>query len=97
MPRTQINFRLDTDLLAAIKAKCESEGVSVTDFLTDAAIRALGIEMIERTTYSSPGTLERLGARLASVEVRLEDCLASKERVDRIESQIEAVLGETVA
>lgn len=97
MPRTQINFRLDTDLLAAIKAHCEADGVSITEFLTNAARNALGIETIERTILPSASALESLTARLASVESRLEDCLASREKIDRIERQVEEVLGETVA
>lgn len=97
MPRTQINFRLDTELLAAIKAKCEESGVSITEFLTDAARSALGIERMERTTYPSPEVLESLTERLASVELNLAECLASRERIERIEKQVEAVLGETAA
>lgn len=96
MPRTQINFRLDTKLLAAIKAKCEESGVSITDFLTEAARTALGIETIERTTTLSPEVLESLTDRLASVELNLAECLASRERIERIESRVEEVLGELV-
>lgn len=97
MPRTQINFRLDTELLAAIKAKCEESGVSITDFLTDAARSALGIETMDRTTYLSPEALESLTERLASMELNLAECLASREKIERIEKQVEAVLGETAA
>ena len=97
MPRTQINFRLVTELLAAIKAHCEADGISVTEFLSDAARTALGIETIERTTALSPDALESLAARLASVESRLADNLASKERIERIESRVEEVLGECSA
>ena len=48
MSRTQINFRLDDELLAKIKSKCDKSGVSLTDFLTDAARRALGHRMADR-------------------------------------------------
>lgn len=97
MPRTQINFRLDTELLTAIKAKCEASGISITEFLTDAARTALGIETIERTTYPSKDALESLTERLVSVESRLAECLASRERIERIESRVEEVLGEIAA
>ena len=97
MPRTQINFRLDTELLAAIKAKCEASGISITEFLTDAARSALGIERMERTTAPSSEVLESLTVRLAIVEERLAHSLASSERIKRIESRVEEVLGETAA
>lgn len=97
MTRTQINFRLDTELLAAIKAKCEESGVSVTDFLTEAARTALGIERMDRTTTLNPEALESLTERLASVELNLAECLASRERIERIEARVEEVLGETAA
>lgn len=97
MPRTQINFRLDTELLAGIKAKCEADGISITEFLTDAARRALGIETMNRTTHPNSEVLESLTQRLASVELRLAESLASRERIEYIESRMEEVLGEIAA
>lgn len=94
MQRTQINFRLDTELLAAIKAKCEESGTSITEFLTDAARTALGIETMVRTTASSSEVLESLTERLAIVEERLAQSLASIGRIERIEKQVEFALGE---
>ena len=44
MPQAQITFQLDTDLLASIRAKCESEGVTVTESLTFAVNNALDVE-----------------------------------------------------
>ena len=88
MPRTQINFRLDTELLTAIKAKCEEKGINVTKFLTDAARRALGFETMQRTITLSPGTLERLETRLADVEKCLANNLVSLEEKEAIESRL---------
>ena len=97
MQRTQINFRLDTELLAAIKAKCEADGISITEFLTDAARTALGIETMERATYPSSGVLESLTKRLADMDERLNECLASRERIEQIGLRVEEVLGEIAA
>lgn len=91
MPRTQINFRLDNELHGRIKAECEADGVTITDFLTVAAMKALGMGTMEHTTHPSQGTLETLLARLADVEARLADSLAMRERLERVE---EVVLGE---
>lgn len=96
MPRPQLNFRLDADLLTAIKAKCEADGITITDFIVNACRSALGIETME-PTYPSSDALESLLARLANMELRLDDCLTSKERVDRIEQRVESVLGEMPA
>ena len=97
MPRTQINFRVDTELLAAIKAKCEASGITVTDFLADAARTALGIETMERTNYLNSEVLAGLIARIANLENRLGSRIADRDEVDRLEQQVEVVLGETVA
>lgn len=97
MARPQLNFRLDAEMLAAIKAKSEAEGITLTDFIVNACRSALGIETMERTDYPSSDALENLAARLANVESSLAECITSKSRVDRIEQRVEAVLGETVA
>lgn len=97
MSRTQINFRVDTELLAAIKAKCEASGSTVTDFLTDAARSALGIETMERTTAPNSEVLAGIIARISSLEKRLDSRIANREEVDRLEQQVEVALGETVA
>lgn len=97
MTRPQINFRLDAELLAAVKAKCEADGISITEFLTDAARTALGTRMMERTTGPRPKALESLTERLAIVELNLAECLASRERIEQIESRVEEVLGEITA
>ena len=94
MSRTQINFRVDTELLAAIKAKCEGSGTTVTDFLTDAARSALGIETMERTTAPSSEVLAGIIERIATLEKRLNSCIADREEVDRLEQQVEEVRGE---
>lgn len=86
--RTQVNFRIDTDLLTAIKQKCEAEGISTTDFFINAAKTALGIETMDRTTLPSLDALESLGERLEELEKRLA------ERIAALEAQ---QLGELVA
>ncbi len=97
MVRTQINFRLDTELLAAIKARCEADNITITDFLVDAARSALGIETTERTTLPNSEAVESLEERLAVVEGYLAQCLSSQERIGRIELRVEEVLGEIAA
>ncbi len=41
--RTQINFRVDNTLLNAIRDHCEAEGITQTEFITNALRSALGI------------------------------------------------------
>lgn len=77
MQRAQLNFRLDTELLEAIKARCETDGTTLTDFIINACRSALGMETMKRTTHHNPGTLESLAARLAEVEKRLDKCITN--------------------
>ena len=97
MPRTQINFRLDTELLAAIKAKCEANGTTVTDFLTSAARNALGIETMEHTDYPNSDVLAGIIERIASLEKRLDGRIADREEVNSLQQEVEVSLGKTVA
>lgn len=86
--RTQVNFRIDIDLLTAIKQKCEIEGISTTDFFRNAAKTALGIETIDCTTLPSSDALESFTERIEDLEQRLA------ERIAALEAQ---QLGELVA
>ena len=74
--RTQINFRIDNDLLDAVKAKCETDGVTQTDFIINAIKAALGI------TPSIPESSELdklIEAKLAPIEQRLFERIAALE------------------
>ena len=94
MSRTQINFRLDDELLAKIKSKCDKSGVSLTDFLTDAARRALGHRMADR--YPDPDVLSGIIERIDNVEKRLDNRIADAAVVG-LEQQVEELLGESNA
>jgi antitoxin component of RelBE/YafQ-DinJ toxin-antitoxin module len=75
--RTQINFRIDNELLDAMKAKCETEGVTQTEFIINAIKAALGIAPV----VSSPTELDKLiEAKLAPIEQRLEQRIAELEK-----------------
>jgi len=78
-PRPQVNFRIDADLLAAIKAKSAEQGISVTDLFINAAKTALGVETMDHPTLSSLGDLERLVDRIDNMENRLGTRLAELE------------------
>jgi uncharacterized protein (DUF1778 family) len=74
--RTQINFRIDNDLLEAVKEKCETEGVTQTDFIINAIKAALGIA----SSISESTDLDKLiEAKLAPIEQRLLDRIAALE------------------
>jgi hypothetical protein len=101
--RTQVNFRIDTELLEAIKQAAAERGVSYTRFILDACKVALGRETDTLAPTKSDG-LEELRARLAELEHRLaerivrEQCLVENEkhlaeRIDKVEEE----LGKSVA
>lgn len=108
--RTQVNFRIDTELLATIKQKCSELGCSTTDFFINAAKSALGMETMERTTLPSLDAFQSLIARLVDVETRLSESLASREQIlrdidttitsrvrEEIEKEVASCLGEPIA
>jgi hypothetical protein len=70
--RTQINFRVDDDLLAAMKAHCDESGISQTDFLIGAIKGALGIEDIPAAVPKLEVIDERIDKKLAPVLAELK-------------------------
>jgi uncharacterized protein (DUF1778 family) len=82
--RTQINFRIDNELLDAMKAKCETEGVTQTEFIINAIKAALGIV----PSISDPTELDKLiEAKLTPIERRLEQRIAALENPQRGKSK----------
>jgi uncharacterized protein (DUF1778 family) len=82
--RTQINFRIDNELLDAVKAKCEAEGVTQTEFIINAIKAALGIA----PSISDLTELDKLiEAKLAPIEQRLEQRIAALENPQRGKSK----------
>lgn len=90
--RTQVNFRIDTELLTAIKQKCSELGCSTSEFFINAAKAALGMKTMERTNLSNSEAFLSLTTRLVEVENRLVDSLASKERLAELEKQLTEAL-----
>jgi hypothetical protein len=91
--RPQVNFRVPADLLEAIRAKCAEQGVFVTNFFIDSARAALGMETMNPTTHPNSEAFQSLTARLADVETRLAESLASREQMLR---DIDATITERV-
>jgi hypothetical protein len=96
--RTQINFRIENTLLAAIRDRCEAEDITQTDFITNALKMALGMPR-NLTAYPTQDALERLASRLAEIEqyqTKLDKQL--DERIEAaIQRQMAEVMGEPIA
>lgn len=77
--RSQINFRIDAELLANIKQSCEIKGITLTDFITNACKLALEIEPAQL----SPETIEVINLQiekyLANQLTLIEERLATLE------------------
>jgi uncharacterized protein (DUF1778 family) len=73
--RSQINFRIDAELLANIKQSCELKGITLTDFITNACKIALEIEPAKLSTETveviNLQVEKYLASKLASIEERL--------------------------
>ena len=84
MPQAPITFQIDAELLASVEQRCESDGVTLTEFLTFAVNNALDVETMERTTSSSSDALVSLTERLISVEASLNSLQVNGERLKRM-------------
>ena len=73
--RTQINFRIDNDLLDAVKAKCEVEELTQTEFIVNAIKAALGMPSGATDSTELDKLIE---AKLAPIEQRLEQRLSDR-------------------
>jgi uncharacterized protein (DUF1778 family) len=68
--RMQVNFRLEEDLLSAIKHKCRTDNISLTEFMIQAVKKALDKDV------STPNEFQQV---ILSFSIRLslvESCLA---------------------
>ncbi len=91
--RTQINFRLDEQLLSSIQAHCQAADMTQTDFITQALKASL-----DRPSSPQSGnwqaTLSSVSARLSQTEACLANSLAREQHLsDRIDS-LERQMGE---
>jgi len=80
--RTQVNFRIDTSLLEAIKQAAAERGIPYTQFILDACQAKLGHQLADTAAPSDLDGLEKCLVRIAELEQRLA------ERIDRVESEL---------
>lgn len=82
MARTQINIRIDDDLIAAMKLRCDEQGVTQTDFIISAIKSALGmpIGLPSDVAALTAEVEERIAARIADVEHKLAARIADVEK-----------------
>lgn len=73
--RTQINIRIDNELVEAIKARCEEENSTQTEFIVAAIRNALGMP----SSTDSTDLNELVDAKLAALEQRLSERIAALE------------------
>lgn len=92
--RTQISLRLDKDLLESIRLRCRTEGISQTEFITNAIIAALATPLSQRETAEID---ERIAAHLLPLQEELAQLRAayelwgmSKLKVEQVESIFES-------
>ncbi len=97
--RTQVNFRIDTELLEAIKQAAAERGISYTQFILDACKAELGREVTDTAASTNLNGLKELKARIAELEQRLaerivretslvENDLRLAERIDKVEEEL---------
>jgi uncharacterized protein (DUF1778 family) len=97
--RTQVNFRIDTELLEAIKQAAAERGISYTQLILDACKAELGREVTDTKASTNSNGLKELKARIAELEQRLaerivrekslvENDLRLAERIDKVESEL---------
>lgn len=77
--RSQINFRIDAELLANIKQSCELKGITLTDFITNACKVALEIESAKLSTETVEVINLQIEKYLASKLPPIEERLATLE------------------
>lgn len=87
--RSQINIRIDAELLANIKQNCELKGITLTEFITNACKVALEIEPAKLSTET-----------VEVINLQIEKYLAGKlalieERLTTLENQQASCSGNT--
>jgi hypothetical protein len=97
--RTQVNFRIDTSLLEAIKQAAAEQGISYTQFILDACKAKLGHQLTNTPAPTDLDGLEECIARIAELEQRLAERIVKEkslvanelrlaERIDKVESEL---------
>jgi len=97
--RTQVNFRIDTSLLEAIKQAAAERGISYTQFILDACQAKLGYQLADTAAPSDLDGLEKCLVRIAELEQRLAERIVKEkslvetdlrlaERIDKVESEL---------
>ena len=97
--RTQVNFRIDTELLEAIKLAAAERGISYTQFILDACNAELGREVTDTPPSTNLNGLKELRARIAELEQRLAERIVKEkslvdndlrlaERIDKVEEEL---------
>lgn len=72
MPKNNLGFRVDKSIYDCVLQECDRTGKTLTEWLTDAVLNALGedVSSVNDTSYSQD-RVEALEQRLASVEQSL--------------------------
>ncbi|MEQ9001309.1 MAG: hypothetical protein RID53_33010 [Coleofasciculus sp. B1-GNL1-01] len=72
--RTQINLRIDNELLQALREKCASEGCTQTEFITNAIKSSLGIPITQANLIEID---ERIAAHIQPIREELDQLRAA--------------------
>ena len=99
MTRSQLNIRIDSNLLSAIQARAKSEGLSLTNWVMNAL--EVGLSAIspdtsptQPTTEAAEAILERL-SRLEEYQQQHEKYLPSVERrLNQVTKEVESLKAE---
>ncbi len=71
--RTQINFRVDNNLLSAIRTRCSAEGVTQAQLITNALKTYLGISPTPTNGIKSYEISEIVAAEVKLIEKELAE------------------------
>ena len=72
--RTQINLRIDNELLQALREKCAAEGCTQTEFITNAIKLSLGIPINQANFIEID---ERIAAHIQPIREELDQLRAA--------------------
>ena len=98
MSKSQINFRLPDTLIAALKDRAESEGLTSTELAIRLLEAGLGLPSSEFANDESR-IEKRIATYLAPIQeqvTQLQECIEERIR-DAIQKELEPVLGELSA
>lgn len=80
-----VSYRLDPELIEALKARAKSDGKDQTEVVEIALKMYLGLPVEKITTVSPSPALE---SRIAEIENRIAEVAVLKERVRALESEL---------